>query len=295
MTSRSGSISPSKSATRNPFATRIGSPVKDAKKWAGRVRTGPVQPRVQYPPPFIPNNVIDFDGPLPTTFEEASLPHEPPHAEPDTEEDTRNHDMLLQFIAHRDEIEDDLFASKSNPGTSKECSCRRPGAYCLIRCENCFGRPPCCHDCFIESHRYMPDHWAKVWNSEGGFFIRHDMSALHEMSSYAFQLGHWDSNQPCTACHAKDFIIVTETGVHGTRIRFCKCPGAPAPYRQLLRAGFFPSTLKDPASAFSLSFLKALHFHTMQGKLSSYDYMIAVRRLTDNAFPEDVPVRLLRM
>ncbi|KAK7006975.1 hypothetical protein R3P38DRAFT_2554914 [Favolaschia claudopus] len=56
-----------------------------------------------------------------------------------------------------------------------------------------------------------------------------------------------------------------------------------------MRARLFPATMKETKSAFTFTVLKECHLHNLESKKASYDYMGALRRLTDNSFTADVP------
>lgn len=56
---------------------------------------------------------------------------------------------------------------------------------------------------------------------------------------------------------------------------------------QLLRVRLFPATSEKPATAFSFAALDLYVQESAQGKLSVYDYYLAMRQLTDNAQLED--------
>ena len=58
-----------------------------------------------------------------------------------------------------------------------------------------------------------------------------------------------------------------------------------------MRARLFPATTRDTKTAFTFKVLKEFHLHNLESKKAAYDYLGAIRRLTDNAFTADVPVR----
>ncbi|KAJ7852712.1 hypothetical protein B0H13DRAFT_1904487 [Mycena leptocephala] len=94
-------------------------------------------------------------------------------------------------------------------------------------------------------------HWAEGWNSLTGFFVRHDISKL----GHVIQLGH---------------------------------NGATNKIRQLMRSRLFPATTKDPHTAFTVNMLKEFQLHNLESKKAAYDYIGAIRRLSDNSFTADV-------
>ena len=57
-----------------------------------------------------------------------------------------------------------------------------------------------------------------------------------------------------------------------------------------MHARLFPASTRDPRTAFSFNVLKHFHLHNLESKKAAYDYLGAIRRLTDNAFTADVAV-----
>ncbi|KAJ7815232.1 hypothetical protein B0H14DRAFT_2170461, partial [Mycena olivaceomarginata] len=62
-------------------------------------------------------------------------------------------------------------------------------------------------------------------------------------------------------------------GVHPTRLVFCGCREQPPnKIRQLMRAGLFPATTKEPHTAFTVSMLKEFQLHHFESKKAAYDH-----------------------
>lgn len=57
-----------------------------------------------------------------------------------------------------------------------------------------------------------------------------------------------------------------------------------------MRAKLFPATMTQPTTAFTFQVLKLFHLLHLEGKLSAYDFIGALRRLSDNAFPQRIAV-----
>ncbi|KIM36002.1 hypothetical protein M413DRAFT_20657 [Hebeloma cylindrosporum] len=155
------------------------------------------------------------------------------------------------------------------------------------RCCDCFGYELTCIACFIASHSNLPTHWAEVWDSEQGFFVRHDIATLQDNIA-SVNLGH--CGRPCPSQHAANlkFTIIDINGIHQTKIRFCSCEGFPIRTEQLMRAKLFPATMTQPTTAFTFPVLKQFHLLHLEGKLSAYDFIGALRRLSDSAFPQRI-------
>jgi len=140
-----------------------------------------------------------------------------------------------------------------------------------------------------------PSHWAKVWQENGGYFARRDISSLLPGIEYAIALGHGGRHCPTPADyeeHHVNFKIIDHNGVHETCIHYCVCSGDPDRIKQLLQFGLFPATLKMPKVAFTLTVLRQFHIHHLESKQSTYDYIGSLRRLTDNMFASEIKVNL---
>ncbi|KAJ6613362.1 hypothetical protein B0H10DRAFT_1805575 [Mycena sp. CBHHK59/15] len=106
------------------------------------------------------------------------------------------------------------------------------------QCYDCKGYETSCQLCFVEAHIRNPFHWAEVWDTTQGFFVRHDISKLNHI----IQLGH--NGKPCPEpCGKRLFAVVDDNGLHSTCLAFCGCHELPAnKVKQLVRAGLFPAT-----------------------------------------------------
>ncbi|KAJ3833393.1 hypothetical protein F5878DRAFT_699884 [Lentinula raphanica] len=156
------------------------------------------------------------------------------------------------------------------------CPCG--GGTKLVQCQDCQEYVLSCRECWIASHLNNPWHWARVWN--GSFFVRSDISALRE--NFAIQLGH--SGKPCPTLDQPKpvkFTVTHSNGVHGTCLSFCNC-GQGSRVQQLMRARLFPASLLEPETAFTFTVLREYDIHSLQAKIPAYDYLLSLRRLTDN-------------
>ncbi|KAJ7933210.1 hypothetical protein B0H13DRAFT_1592433, partial [Mycena leptocephala] len=168
------------------------------------------------------------------------------------------------------------------------CACGRAGATATIQCYDCTDYEISCQSCFVETHIRNLFHWAEVWDFEQGFFVRHDISKL----GHTIQLGH--RGKPCkTPIGGHLFTVVDINGVRSCRLAFCGCQEVvPNKIKQLMRARLFPATTRDPHSAFTINLLKDFQLHNLESKKAAYDYLAAIRRLSDNSFTADIPAFL---
>jgi hypothetical protein len=57
-----------------------------------------------------------------------------------------------------------------------------------------------------------------------------------------------------------------------------------------MRSRLFPATIEQPATTFTFNLLKQFHVHCFESKKSAFDYIGALRRLTNNVRTDLVPV-----
>jgi len=194
-----------------------------------------------------------------------------------------NEDRLLNWVLER-------YADSS---VGQACGCNNPDALRTTRCYDC-NHPPTCSECYIHVHKSSPTHWAEVWNPQLGFFVRHDISMLRP-NGYSISLGH--SGLPCPSASIDEagvnFHLIDTNGIHQTRIQFCHCRGDPDRAEQLMRARYFPATPLRPTTAFTWQVLHLFHLQQLEAKISAYDFVGSLRRMTNNSFAQDTPVGLL--
>lgn len=139
-----------------------------------------------------------------------------------------------------------MLAQEADPVIGLDCPCG--WGVRSTQCHDCLLYEAACPHCFIAAHRSRPTHWARVWDFDKGFFVRHDISTVLSSchtnpttedqvpSSYTIHLGH--HGHPCPnpmSGHDLIFYIVDCNGVHNTKLRFCMCPGAlPERWQQLM-------------------------------------------------------------
>ncbi|KAJ6555358.1 hypothetical protein DFH09DRAFT_1084916 [Mycena vulgaris] len=197
---------------------------------------------------------------------------------------TQNAQLLEDFGAHFDLLAALLLEYEADDRAGSPCACGRDDMIASTQCNDCTEYEMSCSACFVNAHIQNPFHWAEVWDSSQGFFIRHDISKL----GHIIQLGH--QGQGCPApIGERLFTIVDANGIHSTRLAFCGCKEQPPnKIKQLMRARLFPATTRDPHTAFTVNMLKQFQLHNLESKKAAYDYLGAIRRLSDNSFTADV-------
>lgn len=194
--------------------------------------------------------------------------------------------LMEDFGEHFDDLASILLEFEADQHADCPCPCGRSGMITSTQCYDCTGNEISCRTCFVEAHLRNPFHWAEVWDTIQGFFVRHDISKL----DHVIQLGH--KGQPCPSpCGGGMFTVVEDNGIHSTRLSFCGCHELPPDKpKQLMRARLFPATTREPQTAFTFNMLKRFQLHNLESKKAAYDHLGAIRRMTDNSFTADVPV-----
>lgn len=192
--------------------------------------------------------------------------------------------LLEQFESHLEGLLDYILDSEIADDLHELCNCGQDQR--VYQCSDCLQPETLCAKCFISRHRLTPFHWAEKWN--GKFFERHDLADLGQ----SVYLGHHGNQCPNIGPGNVpiDFTTVDTNGIHKIKLFFCACPGGGNRLHQLMKAELFPASTSDPTCAFTFRVLHDFHLHTLESKKSAYDYLNALRRLSDNANPDRISV-----
>lgn len=111
------------------------------------------------------------------------------------------------------------------------------------------------------------------------------MTSLQQIG-LVVQLGHADGSA-CSNPHPapKDFCVIDFNGHHNVSLNYCGCDKAGEAgthQEQLLRRDYYPSTLTEPHTVYTVRLLEHYHIQSLQGKTSMYDYYASLERMTDN-------------
>ena len=189
-----------------------------------------------------------------------------------------------------------LEGSEWTPGDVCDCS----NGVRSTRCTDCPTLPLKCDQCYLAAHEYMPFHHAEKWN--GHFFAKGSQSQLGRV----IYLGHGSPNMPCPSkTNTQMITVVSLNGIHPSRIMYCTCKQPTTSggtqggeiqegkWTQLIRSGLIPTSLRNPATACTVPVLKLHHLLNTVGKLSTMDFVTALRRLTSGCSPNALPVSLM--
>ncbi|KAJ6478848.1 hypothetical protein C8R47DRAFT_983731 [Mycena vitilis] len=170
------------------------------------------------------------------------------------------------------------------------CACGVKDRLRTVACGDCLQAELLCPQCWLNRHRNMPTHWGFVWNEKDRFFEKTDFSRV--MKNAVIRIGH--HGRRCTkAGLGRSFTLVDSNGIHATTLSFCQCEDADAKcedeYQQLLRAGIFPGSVKEPKTGYTVSLLEQFRQDRNQGKSSAYNFVLVLQRLADPHFEDSVP------
>ena len=84
--------------------------------------------------------------------------------------------------------------------------------------------------------------------------------------------------------------VVDRSGVHEIGISWCCCREAPERDMQLMMAGLFPATFRNPKTVFTFQVLEDFHLDNLECKTTPSQFFSRLRRLTNDEFPNTVPV-----
>ncbi|KAJ8096384.1 hypothetical protein PM082_011546 [Marasmius tenuissimus] len=200
-------------------------------------------------------------------------------------EQTQRAKLLEQYGDRAEMALHILMSREANSKIGTPCQC---GSHVRsVICRDCDQLPPLCPNCWIEQHRYQPLHWAHVWSTERGYFIRHDISSLLP-GGYPIPLGH-DGHRCPNPSAPLQMILVDTNGIHASLVTFCKCGTFFDKWRSLFELDFFPATVKDPQLVFTFRLLRDYQLKLLQSGITPFAYMKALRRQTDNVFTGNVP------
>ena len=161
------------------------------------------------------------------------------------------------------------------------------GTHGPIRCLSCLGGHAWCTSCAIKAHSRLPFHRLQQWN--GHFY---EAVTLQDLG-FVFNLGHGGDACPLNGDRpGEQFMAVDSAGIFVHTVKWCRCNGASDKdkHLQLLRCCLFPSTTTRPQTGFTFNVLDEFLIDELECKTSASSFYSKLRRLTNNAFPDSLPV-----
>jgi hypothetical protein len=158
-----------------------------------------------------------------------------------------------------------------------------------IRCLSCIGHCGWCRICAVKAHRSLPFHRLQRWN--GRFY---EVISLQDLG-FTLNLGHNGDICPLSTGENERIdriTMVDSAGIFVHTVKWCRCNGASDQdkHLQLLRHRLFPSTVLRPQTAFTFNVLDEFLIDSLECKTSASSFYSKLRRLTNNAFPDILPV-----
>lgn len=227
-------------------------------------------------------------------------------------------DYLREYLDKRQELLIELLRHESPPRNSTCTMCNSTAG--VYRCKDCFLHHFLCGACCVSAHNASPFHRIQRFN--GDYFERYDLDDLglaldlrehtHECISAPQDMSNTlgsdhnlseddgDNNElPAffpprrNRSTRSKLIIVSSTGIFKRSVTWCTCANSPEPYIQLLRASLFPGSFVHPETAFTFDVLDHFRIDALECKTAAMNFMSKIVRISNEAFPSEVPVRIL--
>ena len=194
-------------------------------------------------------------------------------------------DYLRQFLDHEKTYLNHLIGQEIPLSNGICVTCGDPTAD--FRCSDCFGPKWWCQSCLLKSHTWQPFRRPQHWK-DGSFekVSLYDLGGVLNLSHSLGGCGSQDGN----SFGDRTMTVIHFNWVFMISIRFCCCLGAAPDHEQLFRNSLFPSTFDRPETAFTFQLLDYYAIDAMECKTSAQIFFQKLRRMTNNAFPDEVPV-----
>ncbi|KAF9553123.1 hypothetical protein CPC08DRAFT_646024 [Agrocybe pediades] len=201
----------------------------------------------------------------------------------------RPDEPLKEWKEEREVFLSEFLRFEGKDANSSE-SCAECGA-CVgnFRCLDCDNLDLVCRECILKLHRRNGLHHIEEWDSAKLFFKKTTLRSL----GHFFQLGH-PIGKPCPCpsdAYASNFTLFDLNGIHTVDLKYCDCDQKQLLFIQLLRFGWFPATVKQPRTAFTLRLLKFFQLLTFESKTTVYEFHATLSRLSDNTGVQHIPNR----
>ncbi|KAF7290181.1 hypothetical protein MIND_01331500 [Mycena indigotica] len=215
-------------------------------------------------------SISDVDEPAP------SIPSKPKRSQGAS---AKLHDAMERLPSLRKQLTQSLHG---NPCIGRLCQCGEPG---LFTCTQCVGRQMLCKACVVHQHIRHPFHRIFEWKQDtyGAAFSPVSLIDLGLVWSACM-----NGFSPCP--YAPDDHIppskLTVAAVNGLHL-----VALYERWEQLIQLRLFPATFALPRTAFDFDALEQFHVQSLTSKITAYDYIRSLEKLTDVAFPHDVTDR----
>ncbi|KAJ7123795.1 hypothetical protein C8R43DRAFT_1135846 [Mycena crocata] len=159
---------------------------------------------------------------------------------------------------------------------STSLSADEPSAPRFFKCADC-GQFLQCETCCLGHHKRTPLHVIQEWN--GSFWTKCTLADL----GLVYQLGH--GGFPCSFPDdtVYNMTVIDAPVIHQIKLRYCKCSRSDDAenLEQLMRNGWYPATVSDPATCATFKSLEAYRLYNVVGNMNVHDFITALERMTD--------------
>ena len=188
-----------------------------------------------------------------------------------------------------DELESPPPSLAHCPQCSKTLVHHLPGYRTLFRCKDCAASSLGCIECVYQSHTKRPFDRILKWDPTQRFWIKVTLAQIN----YEFRLGHEGKRCKYALSGAENLVVIHEHGVMALPIVYCACRDSRSDVDQLVLAGLWLATWERPKTATTISALETFHSLNLNGQMNVHDYLVHVKRQTDNVGVEDVLVSVI--
>lgn len=165
----------------------------------------------------------------------------------------------------------------------------------LYRCRQCFDLGLLCSSCMCSAHQDNPFHRLRRWT--GTHFVDDTLSNI----GVVIRLGCSHPGKRCRSRaepeKTKTMTVLHCNGFQKCQISYCSCLPeggffSEAAAVQLVKAGLFPASFKQPQTVFTLEVLEEFRHLSHHAKVNGRDFIATKTRMTNNAFRKEVSVSL---
>ncbi|KAJ7708492.1 hypothetical protein B0H14DRAFT_2646627 [Mycena olivaceomarginata] len=146
----------------------------------------------------------------------------------------------------------------------------------LFKCHAC-GEFLQCKACCIAGHTRTPLHVLQEWN--GNYWVDITLQEL----GFVYQIGH--GGMPCRSPDPRllTMTVIELPVIHRVSYRYCKCKMADTTtnVQQLLRNGWYPATITDPATCATFTTLEMFRLQNVVANMNANDFITAIERQTN--------------
>jgi hypothetical protein len=177
---------------------------------------------------------------------------------------------------------------------------------------DCIGQPSFCRECCAKQHTANPFHRVASWQEthyspdwlwatglrihlgHGGNPCPHAKEGTGDSAFAQARIRNFQFNAEPPGKQLEGDTIVTivhTNGIHRLPVALCQCPGQEnMVLDDYLDLGLFPASYESVHSAFTFAVLDDNMLAYLECHTTSYQYYQKLRRLTNPAFPDSVPV-----